>query len=156
MDLAALAPPKAGIKARMRRRPAPVKGAYAAPLGPRSPFTPPGRARLRPWPAELRWEGLRDKALRTGVGAPSRGRARACGGCAVKRTIRLLLRIKWIESPCPNASLNMKRMKGGPNTDQGCQVYHHVRADFGPPGTLQQRCFEALAAHLFHYCFSIH
>ena len=30
-----------------RRRAAPVRGAYAAPLGPRSPLTPAGRARLR-------------------------------------------------------------------------------------------------------------
>jgi hypothetical protein len=29
-------------------------------------------------PVELRWEGLRDKGPRTSVGAPSRGRARAC------------------------------------------------------------------------------
>ena len=35
---------------------------------------PPGRARLRPWPAEIRWEGLRDKVPRTSGGAPSRGR----------------------------------------------------------------------------------
>ena len=37
------APPWPGIKGEARRA-APVQGAYAAPLGPRSPFTPPGRA----------------------------------------------------------------------------------------------------------------
>jgi hypothetical protein len=37
---------------------------------------PPGRARLQLLPAEMRWDGLNHKVPRTGVGAPSRGRAR--------------------------------------------------------------------------------
>ena len=40
---------------------------------------PPVRERLQPWPAEPRLEGLRDKAPRTSLGAPSRGPARPCG-----------------------------------------------------------------------------
>jgi hypothetical protein len=40
--------------------------------------TSPREGALRRLPAELRWEGLKDKAPRTSVGAPSRGRARAC------------------------------------------------------------------------------
>lgn len=40
----------------------------------------PGRARLHRSPVELRWEGLNHKGPRTSVGAPTRGRARPCGG----------------------------------------------------------------------------
>lgn len=52
---------------------------------------PPGRARLQLLPAEMRWDGLNHKVRRTGVGAPSRGRARPSDrlygkGCFVLHT----------------------------------------------------------------------
>jgi hypothetical protein len=40
--------------------------------------TSPREGALQRVPAEIRWEGLRNKAPRTSVGAPSRGRARTC------------------------------------------------------------------------------
>jgi hypothetical protein len=46
----------------------------ACAAGPRP--TSPREGALQRLPAELRWEGLRDKAPRTSVSAPSRGRAR--------------------------------------------------------------------------------
>ena len=39
---------------------------------------PPGRALLKRQSAEPRWEDLNHKALRSGLAAPARGRARPC------------------------------------------------------------------------------
>ncbi len=61
-------------------RPRPASGAFAAPLGPRSPSHPPGRAGLPTLPVEIRREVLTHKPPRTNVGAPTRGRAHPCVG----------------------------------------------------------------------------
>jgi hypothetical protein len=85
------------------------QGAHAPPGRARPP---PGWARLRAWPAELWGEGVRDKAPRTRLGAPSRGRARSCGGIGVEVLLCLPLTphpLTRHHHPCP---CDPRRLRG--------------------------------------------
>ena len=77
-------PPQAPLGPESRRAAPPgrarEKGLTAAPPGPRSPFTPPGRARLRRCQQKIGGGTWCHKAPQSGVAAPSRGRALPCVG----------------------------------------------------------------------------